>query len=146
MRELSCPAHSDGYVRRYRTNGPEGPGVYPQCVPGDRSPTHILTWEEASAEQGRAAEVAVENMRSAGLGSLSPSELAVLRAAATGQSVRESARTLGKCPETVKSQRRQVIMKLGVRNMTHAVGVAMHGDLTKPGGMFRSPSGHSREA
>jgi hypothetical protein len=48
MRELSCPAHPTGYVRRYRTNGPEGPGVYPQCVPGDSGPTHILTWEEAS--------------------------------------------------------------------------------------------------
>jgi LuxR family maltose regulon positive regulatory protein len=85
-------------------------------------------------------------MLSAGIGSLSPGELAVLRAAATGQSVRESARTLGKCPETVKSQRRQVIMKLGVRNMTHAVGVAMHGGLSKPGRMFTSPGGHSPEA
>jgi hypothetical protein len=60
MRELSCPAHPAGYVRRYRTNGPEGPGVYPQCVPGDGSPTHILTWEEASAEHGHTADVAAE--------------------------------------------------------------------------------------
>jgi DNA-binding CsgD family transcriptional regulator len=142
MRELSCPAHPTGYVRRYRTNGPEGPGVYPQCVPGDGSPTHILTWEEASAAHGHTADDAAEDMRSTTLGSLSPGELAVLRTAATGQTVRESARTLGKQPETVKSQRRQVILKLGVRNMTHAVGVAMHANLIKHGGMFKSPGRH----
>lgn len=142
MRELGCPAHPAGYVRRYRTNGPDSPGAYPQCVPGDDSPTHILSWEEASAEHGHTADVAEQDMRSTTLGSLSPGELAVLRAAATGQSVRESARTLGKHPETVKSQRRQVILKLGVRNMTHAVGVAMHANLIKHGGMFKSPGLH----
>jgi DNA-binding CsgD family transcriptional regulator len=142
MRELSCPVHPAGYVRRYRTSGPDGPGVYPQCVPGDGSPTHILTWVEASAEHCHTDDVAAQDTRSTTSGSLSPSELAVLRAAATGQTVRESARTLGKHPETVKSQRRQVILKLGVRNMTHAVGVAVHANLIKHGGTFKSPGRH----
>lgn len=136
MRELSCPTHPKGYVRRYRTNGPDGPGVYPQCVPGKGRTTHILTWKEASADEHGAAEVAGENLQVTSMGLLSPSELAVLRAAAAGQSVLESARMLGKGAETVKSQRRQVIIKLGVRNMTHAVGVAMHGNLG-PGRLAR---------
>jgi DNA-binding CsgD family transcriptional regulator len=80
--------------------------------------------------------VAGENLQVTSMGLLSPSELAVLRAAAAGQSVLESARMLGKGAETVKSQRRQVIIKLGVRNMTHAVGVAMHGNLG-PGRLAR---------
>jgi hypothetical protein len=28
-----CSDHPDSLVRRFRTHGPNGPGVYPQCVP-----------------------------------------------------------------------------------------------------------------
>ena len=55
---------------------------------------------------------------------LSPSELDVLRAAAHGLTTSESARRLGKGTETVKSQRRQIILKLGARNIANAVALA----------------------
>ncbi len=36
----TCPMHPGSLIRRYRTHGPNGPGVYPQCVPtGDAGPT-----------------------------------------------------------------------------------------------------------
>jgi hypothetical protein len=38
----------------------------------------------------------------------------------------------GKGSETVKTQRRQIILKLGARNITHAVGVAMQEKLIDP--------------
>jgi DNA-binding NarL/FixJ family response regulator len=56
---------------------------------------------------------------------LSPSELEVLQDAANGLTVPESASRRIKSPETVKSQRRSILMKLGARNMAHAVATAV---------------------
>jgi DNA-binding NarL/FixJ family response regulator len=55
---------------------------------------------------------------------LTPAELAVLQAAAEGLTVPETARKLQKGSETVKTQRNKIILKIGARNMVHAVCIA----------------------
>jgi DNA-binding CsgD family transcriptional regulator len=54
---------------------------------------------------------------------LSQSENDVLDDAAEGLTVLESARARFKGTETVKTQRRSILLKLGARNMTHAVAM-----------------------
>jgi DNA-binding NarL/FixJ family response regulator len=54
---------------------------------------------------------------------LSQSERDVLEDAAEGLTVLESARARFKGTETVKTQRRSILLKLGARNMTHAVAM-----------------------
>jgi DNA-binding CsgD family transcriptional regulator len=55
---------------------------------------------------------------------LSVAELEALQAAAHGLTVAESAGVLDKSPETVKSQRNAVLLKLHARNIAHAVCLA----------------------
>jgi DNA-binding CsgD family transcriptional regulator len=119
-----CPTHPDSHVRRYRANGPGGPGVYPQCVPSDGSTPHLLSWDEQrSAPSSGMTEIQVSNdMASSSV--LSPSELQVLCAAANGLTSIESGRRLSKGVETVKTQRHQILLKLGARNITQAVCIA----------------------
>jgi DNA-binding CsgD family transcriptional regulator len=109
----ACRTHSGSLVRPYRGLGPDGPGVYPQCVPGGGRPPHLLAWVKAP-----------DAPRSVSQSAMSPSEIDVLRDAAHGLTVSESAASRGKSSETVKSQRKQVLIKLGARNMTHAVALA----------------------
>jgi DNA-binding NarL/FixJ family response regulator len=54
---------------------------------------------------------------------LSQSETDVLEDAAEGMTVLETARTRFKGTETVKTQRRSILLKLGARNITHAVAM-----------------------
>ncbi|HVM69021.1 MAG TPA: LuxR C-terminal-related transcriptional regulator [Gaiellaceae bacterium] len=54
---------------------------------------------------------------------LSPAEAAVLAAAARGLTVAETAAERGVSPETVRSQRKVLLAKLGARNMTQAVAM-----------------------
>jgi DNA-binding CsgD family transcriptional regulator len=110
----ACPIHADSLVRPYRTLGPEGPGAYPQCVPRGSDRPHLLAWHQPSGPPAKMVQASA----------LSPSELDVLRDAAQGLTVVESAASRIKSPETVKSQRKQVMVKLGARNMTHAVALA----------------------
>lgn len=108
-------------MRPYRSHGPNGPGVYPQCVPGDGGLPHLLSWEDARREPEPPSD----------LGLLSPSELEVLQDAADGLSTAETAVKRQKGSETVKTQRRAILLKLGARNMAHAVGMMLdssHGD------------------
>jgi DNA-binding CsgD family transcriptional regulator len=49
----------------------------------------------------------------------------VLDDAADGLTVQESARRRRKSPETVKSQRKTLMVKLGARNIANAVAIAM---------------------
>jgi DNA-binding NarL/FixJ family response regulator len=72
--------------------------------------------------------------------SLSPSELGVLRDAAEGLSVLESAHRRQKGSETVKSQRRSVLLKLGARNITHAVALAVLDGSIAPDPRLRRPT------
>ncbi len=55
---------------------------------------------------------------------LTPSELEVLCAAANGLTSSETAHSLVKGEATVKTQRRQILLKLGARNIAHAVCIA----------------------
>jgi DNA-binding CsgD family transcriptional regulator len=63
--------------------------------------------------------------RSTGLSSLSAAERHVLDDAAAGLTAKETAIRHAKSLETVKSQRRSILLKLGARNMAHAVKLAM---------------------
>ncbi len=116
----TCSIHPGSLVRPYRTLGPNGPGVYPQCVPHGGEQPHLLAWTKASGAPPAVIHEPVE---------LTKSELDVLRDASRGLTVVESAESRFKSPETVKTQRRQVLLKLGARNMTHAVALAAADDL-----------------
>ena len=107
-----CPEHPGSRVRIYRTHGPNGPGAYPQCVPIHGQP-HLLSWQHARSEP---AEPAMRSL-------LSVHEVFVLEDAADGLTVAESAFRRQKSGETVKSQRRSILAKLGAKNMTHAVAI-----------------------
>jgi PAS domain S-box-containing protein len=109
----------------YRALGPpDGPAVYRHCVPGDGSLPHLLTWSEARSERKHTTIDLRIDSPVAAARALSPSELRVLRAAANGLPAIEPARDLGIGTETVKTQRRQVILKLGSCNITQAVAIA----------------------
>jgi DNA-binding CsgD family transcriptional regulator len=112
----TCAEHPGSLVRPYRSHGPHGPGVYPQCVPPTGEPPHLLAWGETMPAQSAKLDTIT----------LSPSERAVLDDAALGLTVAETARKRGKSRETVKSQRRSILLKLGARNMPHAIAVVMH--------------------
>jgi DNA-binding CsgD family transcriptional regulator len=112
----SCALHPGSLVRPYRSHGPNGPGVYPQCVPGGHEQPHLLAWADAGAPAPQPLRV------SAGL---TPSEREVLADAADGFTVRESAKRRHKSAETVKTQRKRIMLKLGARNITQAVGIAV---------------------
>ncbi len=47
----------------------------------------------------------------------------MLEDASNGMTVNETAANRSKSPETVKSQRRSILLKLGARNMAQAVGM-----------------------
>jgi DNA-binding NarL/FixJ family response regulator len=108
-----CQDHPGSHVRRYRSHGPNGPGVYPQCVPADGDQPHLLAWSDAHHAPVAPPEIA----------SLSPSELAVLEDAANGFTVTETAARRSKSRETVKTQRHAILMKLGARNIAQAVSM-----------------------
>jgi DNA-binding NarL/FixJ family response regulator len=88
--------------------------VYPQCVPTGGEAAHLLAWTQATEPRPTAV-----------LPVLSPSETAVLEDAADGLTVQESAKRRLKSPETVKSQRKTLMVKLGARNIANAVAIAM---------------------
>jgi DNA-binding CsgD family transcriptional regulator len=110
----ACRAHPGSPIRRYRTHGPRGPGVYPQCLPADGGEPHLLEWG-APARSARPALLVP----------LSPGEVDVLVDAAGGMTVKESAVFRARGTETVKTQRKSVLTKLGSRNITQAVAVAL---------------------
>jgi DNA-binding CsgD family transcriptional regulator len=115
----ACPIHADSLVRRYRTQGATGPGVYPQCVPADGDAPHLLEWRDEPV-----APVAQHNLEV-----LTASEMDVLNDAANGLTRAESAAKRFKGPETVKTQRRSILLKLGARNMAQAVAMAHANDV-----------------
>jgi DNA-binding CsgD family transcriptional regulator len=112
----SCLDHPGSFIRRYRSHGPNGPGVYPQCVPGGDQQPHLLAWADPSLDLPARDRRAV---------TLTRSEREVLGDAGDGFTVRESAKRRGKSPETVKTQRKRIMIKLGARNMTQAVAMAI---------------------
>jgi DNA-binding NarL/FixJ family response regulator len=117
----SCSVHHGSLVRPYRSHGPNGPGVYPQCVPRGHEQPHLLAWAEADSPPLTG--------RLTGPAALTKSEREVVSDAGDGFTVRESATRRHKSPETVKTQRKRILLKLGARNMAQAVGMAIGGDL-----------------
>jgi DNA-binding CsgD family transcriptional regulator len=113
-----CTIHPGSLVRRYRSHGPSGPGVYPQCVPAGGDRPHMLAWPEI---------VSAPAVRSS-ISGLSLSERGVLIDASNGMTVIETAASRSKSPETVKTQRRSILLKLGARNMAQAVGMMSNAD------------------
>lgn len=71
----------------------------------------------ASAIEERAHEIPTRT-------ELTPMELEVLRGAAVGETAGETADRLGKSHETVRSQRRTALKRLGARSIAHAVFIA----------------------
>jgi DNA-binding CsgD family transcriptional regulator len=108
-----CSSHPGSPVRPYRTHGPTGPGVYPQCLPAGGQIPHLLSWADAV--------VKVVDRVDAKL--LSLAELDVLRDAADGLTRVESATKRQKGAETVKTQRRSILLELGARNLAQAVAI-----------------------
>jgi DNA-binding CsgD family transcriptional regulator len=113
----ACADHPGSLVRRYRSHGPNGPGVYPQCVPADGGAAHLLAWPDHAS--------GTDEPTGSDSHALSPSEREVLEDAALGLTVNETARKRMKGEETVKTQRRSILLKLGARNMAHAVATVM---------------------
>jgi two-component system NarL family response regulator len=56
---------------------------------------------------------------------LNPRETEILAGAADGETAVQTGQRLYLSPETVKSYRKRIIAKLGARNGTHAVALAM---------------------
>ena len=110
---LRCGLHPHAAVRHFRAQGPEGLGVYAYCLV-----------EGGMHRIDGVSPVPDEPVPTVPLDELSPVEREVLDAAARGLTVPETAVALGKGAETIKSQRNRVILKLGARNMTHAVCMA----------------------
>jgi DNA-binding CsgD family transcriptional regulator len=123
MHELRCPQHPDASVGRCLTHGARGRGIYPECVPADGTPRHVLSWEEATRT---APSVEIEVRLAEGLRgtTLTPSELVVLCEAANGYTAAETARRLDKGTQTVKTQRCRILLKLHAANTAQAVCIA----------------------
>lgn len=58
------------------------------------------------------------------MSALSAKELNVLKRIVAGDDIKNCARSLGISPETVKDYRRLILLKLGAKNMPHAVAIA----------------------
>ncbi|MEO9176628.1 MAG: helix-turn-helix transcriptional regulator [Gaiellales bacterium] len=134
MSDLCCPAHPWGRVRPYRTTGPRGPGIYSQCVPSNGDAPHLLEIQDPRLGRFHRSDAPlrgevrlVEGAESV----LTPSELDVLCAAANGLTSGETAHSLMKGEATVKTQRRQVLAKMGARNIAHAVCIATEDGLVR---------------
>ena len=89
--------------------------MYPQCVPTDGDQPHLLAWTTCSMRRYRVPTRRASRRASAACSS----------DAANGMTVIETAASRSKSPETVKTQRRSILLKLGARNMAQAVGM-MH--------------------
>jgi DNA-binding CsgD family transcriptional regulator len=114
----ACPLHPGSLVRPYRTSGPDGPSVYPQCIPDD-APPHLLSWHPGDPHEPAMLVDATL---------LSISERQVLDDAALGLTVSQTARKRLKGTETVKAQRKAILTKLGAKNMAHAVALILRSE------------------
>ena len=132
----ACHMHPNAPVRPFRADGPRGRTVYLQCFPRSGAP-HLLASATAGdrdltlrASEEPALPASVTEIPQTPLPfGLTHAELVVLRAAAHGLTVPETARQLHKGAETVKTQRNKIILKIGARNMTHAVCIATESGL-----------------
>ena len=84
------------------------------AFPSNGDAPHLLGWHD---------EAAIPRLCRGDLQMLTPTELDVLTDAANGLTRAESAAKRFKGSETVKTQRRSILLKLGARNMAQAVGM-----------------------
>ena len=135
MLDHRCSLHPWGRVRPYRTSGPRGRGIYQQCVPANGDAPHLLEVQDPRLGRiihGGDAQLRGEVRLVEGMGSvLTRSELEVLCAAANGLTAAETAVSLVKGEATVKTQRRQILIKLSARNIAHAVCIATEDGLVR---------------
>jgi DNA-binding CsgD family transcriptional regulator len=136
MEDHRCPHHPWGRIRPYRTTGPRGRGIYSQCVPANGEAPHLLEVQDPrlgrmhlSDAPARGEVHLVDGVHSV----LTRSELEVLCAAANGLTAGETAHSLTKGEATVKTQRRQILLKLGARNIAHAVCIATEDGIVRCG-------------
>lgn len=69
--------------------------------------------------------------------SLSPQQMAILRALTTGESTEETAQRLGLSTYAVKGRRRVLYRRLRAANGAHAVGIAFRAGLLDIPGIVR---------
>lgn len=127
MPDLCCPVHPWGRVRPYRTTGPRGLGIYSQCVPANGDAPHLVEVQDPRLDRCHRSESQLRGdvrLVDGAPSVLTPSELGVLCAAANGLTAGQTAHSLMKGEATVKTQRRQILAKLGARNIAHAVCIA----------------------
>jgi DNA-binding CsgD family transcriptional regulator len=133
--DLTCHLHPDGRVRAFRVDGPLGRTIHRRCEPLNGEPPHLVG--EPQTIEVRAAHATSSGPRLRRMPrrqgqeafGLTRAELDVLRAAAAGLTVLESAALLQKGAETVKTQRNRIILKLGARNMVQAACIAAENGL-----------------
>jgi DNA-binding CsgD family transcriptional regulator len=134
MSDTCCPAHPWSRIRPYRTSGPRGVGIYSQCVPANGAAPHLLEVKDPRISRFQRSETPLRGEVKLVEGTptvLTPSELDVLCAAANGLTSGETAHSLMKGEATVKTQRRQILAKLGARNIAHAVCIATEDGLVR---------------
>jgi DNA-binding CsgD family transcriptional regulator len=131
--DLTCHLHPAGRVRAFRVDGPMGRTIHRRCEPLNGEPPHLVGEPQTIAVRTpvSAAGPRIRRMPRRGQEAfgLTRAELEVLRAAAAGLTVLESAALLQKGAETVKTQRNRIILKLGARNMVQAACIAAENGL-----------------
>ena len=124
------PSTLRAWERRYGVPVPagrrEGRRVYDrQQVEGVRAVAARIAAGERVGDAVR-AELGHEAPERPPAGPVSPSELIALALAARGMSAAEGGAASGISPATVEVHRRNLIRKLGARNLTNAVAIAFH--------------------
>ncbi len=132
--DLTCHLHPDGRVRAFRVDGPMGRTIHRRCEPLNGEPPHLVGEPQTivvrpAVTNGVSRVRRMPRRQGQEAFGLTRAELDVLRAAAAGLTVLESAALLQKGAETVKTQRNRIILKLGARNMVQAVCIAAENGL-----------------
>jgi DNA-binding CsgD family transcriptional regulator len=132
--DLTCHLHPDGRVRAFRVDGPLGRTIHRRCEPLSGEPPHLVGEPQTIAAPAHATSSGprlrrMPRRQGQEAFGLTRAELDVLRAAAAGLTVLESAALLQKGAETVKTQRNRIILKLGARNMVQAACIAAENGL-----------------
>lgn len=95
-----------------------------------RADETLERWRAAARRGDPHAILAFERLmlRIAGMDELTPRQLEVLQLTAEGMTAEQTAAALGIGLETVKTHRKDILYRLGARNVTHAVSIGMeHG-------------------
>ena len=118
-----CPEHPGAPIRRRLGRDSQRPTVELLCSPQNGDRPHLLSSTEPQ-RRTRARPVVSD---------VTAADCDLLVDAATGLTIVESASKRGASVDSVKAQRRTLMVKLDARNMTHAIAVAMsQGLISRP--------------